>query len=445
MTAFLAIANQRHPANVGHSILLGVFPCKTDDHAELEAICAVWLADIEDLRADGVQVRGEPRSVQVILTGDYKWMTDVARHSGACAGMLCLWCTAVARPTSKNAAMVKPFGCIQDASRYAGRPRDVAHALRMRVRYAACPNGSLARPKALRRHLSIERRPLMVIAAMEVAPMPLHLTLGITIALLELAMEAITLSLREAAALAFCSSIGENLRHDAGESPAPYFGGTIEGRECHRIGRKPGPLADLMDRTAPGPGAVAWRCAFSLWEGLLPTPSRAETVGGDELAQFGTNAAVFVDGFQAGFAWFSGTPKMHDLCCHAAAFLRRFRSLGRYSEQGMEALHGRCNQDASRHTSATFLGSCREFFKSAAVRGAPGSAAHRHLAARKTAVAGARVAMGAGYKPTRAYKEQAGLATTSTACRQKKTADMAAWVVGVTKAAASRIGAHLAR
>ncbi|OSX80853.1 hypothetical protein BU14_0031s0025 [Porphyra umbilicalis] len=344
--AFFGRANQRHPSCVGHSIFLGVFPCKTDDHVALEAICAVWVADIEELRANGVQVRGEPRTVQVILTGDYKWMTAFSGHSGACAGMLCLWCTAVARPTAKNAAMVKHFGCIQDASRYAGRPRDVAHAVRMCVRYAAGPNGSLVRPRALRRHLSIERRSLMVIAAMDVAPMPLHMTLGITIALMELAVEAVTFSLGETAELAFCTSMGEILRHDAGVSPAPYFGGTFEGRKCHRIGRKLGLVADLMDGTAPGPGAVARRRACSLRRGLLPTLNRADTVSDDEFAQFGTDAAAFVDGLKAGFAWFSVTPKIHVL-------------LGRYSEQGLEALHGRFIQDAARYTSATFLGSCR--------------------------------------------------------------------------------------
>jgi len=181
----------------------------------------------------------------------------------------------------------------------------------------------------------------MVITAMDVAPMPLHLSLGITIALLELAVETITFSLGEAAALAFCTPMGDILRQDAGVSPAPYFGGTFEGRECHRIGRKLGLVADLMDGTAPRPSAVAWRRACSLWEGLLPTLNRADRVGDDEIAQFGTDAAAFVNGLKAWFAWFSVTPKMHVLCCHAAAFLRRLRSLGRYSEQGLEALHGR--------------------------------------------------------------------------------------------------------
>jgi len=168
--AFLGIANQRHPASVGHSIVLGVFPCKTDDHTALKAICGVWLADIEELRANGVQVRGETCAVRVILTGDYRWMTAFAGHSGPSAGMPCMWCTAVSRPTTKNAAMVEHFGYIQDASRCRGWPRDATHALRMCARYATGPNASLARHRALRRHLSIERRPLMVIDAKDVAP-----------------------------------------------------------------------------------------------------------------------------------------------------------------------------------------------------------------------------------------------------------------------------------
>jgi len=134
--------------------------------------------------------------------------------------------------------------------------------------------------------------------------------------------------------------MGEILRHDAGVSPAPYFGGTFKGRQCHRIGRKLGLVADLMDSTSPGPGAVAWRRESSLWQGLLPTLNRADTICDDDIAQFATDSSAFVDGLKAGLARFSVSPKMHTLCWHAAAFLLRFRSLGRYSEQGMEALHG---------------------------------------------------------------------------------------------------------
>ena len=366
--AFLGTANQQQPASVGNSIVLGVFPCKKDDHTALESICAVWLADIEELRANGIQVRGETRAGLVILTGDYKWMTAFVGHSGPGAGMPCLWCTAVARPTLTNAAIVQEFGCLQDGSRCTGRRRHVAHALRMSARYAAGPNASLARPRSLRRHLSIERRPLMVLAACDIAPMPLHLTLGTTVALLQLAVEAVTFSFGEVAGLTFCASMGEILRRDAGVSPASYFGGTFEGRECHRIGRKLMLVADLMDTHAPGPGATAWRRVCSQWQVLLPTLNRADTIADGDITHFGTCATAFMDGLNSGFAWYSVTPKMHALCCHVTAFLWRFGSVGRYSEQGLESLHGRFNQDPARYTAATFLGSCEAFVKGVSCR-----------------------------------------------------------------------------
>jgi len=275
--------------------------------------------------------------------------------------------------------------------------------------------------------------------------MPLHLTLGFSVALLQLAVEAVTFSFGGAAGLTFCASMGEILRRDAGVSPASYFGGTFEGRECHRIGRKLMLVADLMDTHAPEPGATAWRRACSQWQVLLPTLNRADTIANGDITHFGTCATAFMDRLKAGFAWYSVTPKMHALCCHVTAFLWRFGSVGRYSEQGLEALHGRFNQDAARYTAATFLGSCEALVKASAVGGPPGSAAHNDSPKRSPAAAGARVAKGSGDKRTRAFKEQAGLAPSSAVCRAKAAADMAAWVEGVALAAATRISAYRAR
>jgi len=149
----LGIANQRHPASVGNSIVLCVFPCKKDEYTALKSICAVWLEDMEELRSIGIHVRGETRAVVAILTGDYKWMTAFVGHSVPSAGMPCLWCNAVARPMLKNDDIIKGFGCLQEGGQCTGRPRQVAHALRMSARYATGPNASLARPRSLRHHL----------------------------------------------------------------------------------------------------------------------------------------------------------------------------------------------------------------------------------------------------------------------------------------------------
>jgi len=37
----LGFANHDRPASVGNSVVLGVFPCRTDDYAALQRICAM--------------------------------------------------------------------------------------------------------------------------------------------------------------------------------------------------------------------------------------------------------------------------------------------------------------------------------------------------------------------------------------------------------------------
>jgi len=79
---YLGIANQAHPASVGNSTVLGVFPCKTDDYAALKSICAVWLADFDALRTNGLRVHGQQRSVRLIMTGDFLWMSMMSGSDG---------------------------------------------------------------------------------------------------------------------------------------------------------------------------------------------------------------------------------------------------------------------------------------------------------------------------------------------------------------------------
>jgi len=132
VNVYLGIANQPHPASVGNSIVFGIFPCKTDDYAALESICAVWLADIEELRANRLQVRVRQRSGCLIMTGDFLWLSMMSGHDGPSCCRPSLWCTALAWPTAKNAAAVQNFGCTHDGSRCNELRRPVLHAKRMR-------------------------------------------------------------------------------------------------------------------------------------------------------------------------------------------------------------------------------------------------------------------------------------------------------------------------
>jgi len=125
------------------------------------------------------------------------------------------------------------------------------------------------------------------------------------------------------------------------------------------------------------------------------------------------------------FDWVMVTPKMHLSVCHATAFLRRFGSLGRYSEQALEAPHGRFNQEAALYTAGTFLGSCSQLFKLAAMSRPPDSGLYNNGPTRKTVLAGARVATCPDDGRLRANKAQNGAPGKSTDCKEKEVDDVA--------------------
>lgn len=228
----------------------------------------------------------------------------------------------------------------------------------MSVAYRDAPNVALSKPLPPDGNLSIERGPLIVVAAEYSAPMPLHLTSGITVWLLQLAVECVMCANREAACAAFSLMLRDLLRSAAKVAPAPYFGGGLEGKECHRIGKQLLLVWDLLEQHAQARHASAFQRACQLWQHLLPVLNRSTVgcpCGADE---FESRPQSYADGLKDGFEWARVTPTLHVLCCHAPAFLRRFGSLGRYGEQGLEALHGRFNRDAALSQAPTFLGQC---------------------------------------------------------------------------------------
>ncbi|OSX80256.1 hypothetical protein BU14_0056s0039 [Porphyra umbilicalis] len=373
------------------------------------------------------------------MTGDYLWMSTMSGHDGPSCQRPYLWCTALAWRTSQNGAEVEKSGCKQDGSRCSGRPRTARHATRMTEIYRDGDNKSRPTPLLPHRHLSIVRSPLMVFSPADIAPMVLHITLGITARLLSLAVVPFVAEMGEDGAGDFCAALSSLLREEAGVAPAPYFGGVFEGAECHRITRKLTRVCDLLASGAPGPRADAFRRSCALWAEIVPTPNRAAFIPAPEVDSFERATAAFVDGMAGPFPWLRISPKLHALCCHAPQFPRRFGSLGRYSEQALEALHGQFIRDAERCTAPTFLGSCRAYMQLSALGRAPGADTHNNGPRRKPAAAGARVAKRMDDRRTRPNKLAAGLVVSTDACREKQAADMAAWAEGLAKRATTTI------
>jgi len=93
--------------------------------------------------------------------------------------------------TQTNGKQVEIYGNLQADSRAGGQPRTVDHFRRMAAAYAVGGSDTLSTPLTPDEHLSVEDRPLLIIDASHIAPMPLHLTLGITFYLLRLGIEAV--------------------------------------------------------------------------------------------------------------------------------------------------------------------------------------------------------------------------------------------------------------
>jgi len=334
--AVLTCANQLHPSSRGNSILYGLFPCEKDNRAAFACIAEVYVPDLDDLRTGGVDVSGSRRAVTLIKIGEYAFMTSWVGHEGASILMPCLWCTALRRRTQQNGLMVDKWGNMQNGSRARGVPRTRDHFDRMAVAYTDGNNRKRGSPMPLEENLSIESRPLLIIDPTHVSPMPLHLTLGITGSFLRLGIEAVYFNEGPERASAYAMNLSMTLRFGVGVTPKPYFGRALEGRQCQTIARRLSSVVELLASYVPAEEAAAYSAACHTWAEHLPVLTRTGDSSTEDVTAFQAGTARFVDGLCRAFPWFTVTHKLHVLCCHASKFLRRFGSLGRYSEQGLE-------------------------------------------------------------------------------------------------------------
>jgi len=198
-------------------------------------------------------------------------------------------------------------------------------------------------------------------------------------------------------------------------------------------------VCDLQASGALGPRADAFRRSCALWAEIVPTLNRAAVIPAPEVDSFERATAAFFDSMAGPFPWLRIAPKLHALRCHAPPFLRRFGSLGRYSEQTLEALHGQFNRDAERCTAPTLLGSCGAYVQLSALGRAPGADTHNNGPRPKPAAPRASAAKRTDDRRTRSNKLAAELVVSTDAFREKQAADMAAWAEGLAKRATATI------
>lgn len=124
-------------------------------------------------------------------------------------------------------------------------------------------------------------------------------------------------------------------------------------------------------------------------------------------------------------------------------FSQRFRSIGLYGEQGLEAWHGRYGQSAKKHPGGTELERARAFMQAMALAREAGSEVlARHSPSRRPSAAGVHKAKKVGDKRRRENKAQ--LPTCGAEASKAIKARMK-WAAGVCKEAATTIRAYQLR
>jgi len=170
----------------------------------------------------------------------------------------------------------------------------------------------------------------------------------------------------------YAQNLAHLLRDGIGVHPAPYWGGSLEGRACNKNCERLGLVSSLLSKYAPAAASTRYSAAYDSWQAVLPVMNRTSAATTNEVAALRRDTARFVDGMTGAFPWPSVTPKLHVLCCHAPAFLELFGSLGRYREQGLESWHAKFNQNAALYTEDTFLASCLAYVRRSSIENAPG-------------------------------------------------------------------------
>lgn len=277
-----------------------------------------------------------------------------------------------------------------------------------------------------------------------ISPMPLRLTLGITVWLLRLGIEIAYYFGGMERADVFSSDLARVLRQGAGVKPVSHFGGMFEGRQCQRIGRHLSLVCELLAAAAPESASFGYTAACGTWRELLSVLKSVGTCSKDDVSSFRRRTALLLDDLMAEFEWVSVTPKLHKLVCHAPDFLAQFGSLGGLSEQGPGAWHEHYDLYASQYAADTFFDSCLDYVRRAAVSRAPGDVAQNRGKLRKPALPNARCATRPDDKRTRAGKILAGEARlVSDSCAWKEADDVVKWARDNLAVAVRRVDSYI--
>jgi len=331
------VANQACPPIRANSILMSTMLCSRDDNDGLHEMIGPWVLELQGTLSRDVAVEGTLRAVRLIWTGDLALLSAFVGHAGASARFPSVFCPAVSGPGPLNAEIIAKFGTVQrpEAARAGLLTR---RQLEMAMKaFHACDNDEITLPLSPWQHLSIVKCPLMAVYPAEVAVIPLHSTIGGTLALIDLGFEAVYETKGAAACVEAAEALGRTLLDDISVSPVPYHGGALEERECQRVSAQNPLIYDALAGYVASDKLATLRAGWADWAPIVGTLNTVADVPLEEVESFTRLARALVPLLRASFPWLRVTSKLHALAHHAPVCLWRFGALGAHGEQALEA------------------------------------------------------------------------------------------------------------
>lgn len=112
----------------------------------------------------------------------------------------------------------------------------------------------------------------------EVAVIPLHTTLGVTLVLIDIGLEAVYAAKGADAGEAAAEALGRALLKEIRVSSTPYHGRALEGRECHRLTAKYPLICDALAPFLPAEQLASLRAGWTDWGAIIGTLNLAADV-----------------------------------------------------------------------------------------------------------------------------------------------------------------------
>lgn len=209
--------------------------------------------------------------------------------------MPCLWCTAMRRRTARNWPLFDEHRDMQAGSRAGGILRTHQHMEQISAEYRDGNNNTQAVPLSLKKHLSIEKRPQLVLDPSHICPMQLYLTFGISVWLLHMGREAVYFCHGLARAEAFVTALPHKLVQSQGVNPTPYFGGSFDGRQWQRVGLLLNLVSQLLVEYVPPAAGAAYAASCPTWREVLAVRIRVGSSSTADMTSFRASTAPFVD------------------------------------------------------------------------------------------------------------------------------------------------------